>query len=90
MRRVMNDAMITAGSALALIGGLVMIDANVREQISLRLSAPSTATLVATGSGVRDLTTVIWQAARDQTLDHAPLAIFTLAAVVLVLFMLRT
>ena len=90
MRRVTNDAMITAGSALALIAGLVMIDANVREQLALRLSSPSTATLVATSTGVRDFTTVIWQAARDQTLDHAPLALFTLAAVVLVLFMLRT
>jgi hypothetical protein len=90
MRRVMSDAMMTAGSALALIAGLVMIDANVREQISLRLSRPSAATLAATGAGVRDLTAVVWTAARDQTLAHAPLAIFALAAVVLTLFMLRT
>ena len=90
MRRAMSDAMMTVGSALALIAGLVMIDANVREQISLRLSTPSPAALAATGSGMRDLTAVIWTAARDQTLSHAPLAIFTLAAVVLVLFMLRT
>ena len=90
MRRVMTDAMITAASALALIAGLLVIDANVREQVSLRLTAPSAATLAATGNGVRDLASVLWTAARDQTLDHAPLAIFTLAAVVLVLFMLRT
>jgi hypothetical protein len=90
MRRVMNDAMITAGSALALIAGLVMIDANVREQISLRLASHPAATLAATSTGLRDFTAVIWMAARDQTIEHAPLAIFTLAAVVLVLFMLRT
>lgn len=90
MRRVMSDAMMTAGSALALIAGLVMIDPNVREQISLRLSSHPSAALAATGGGVRDLTAVILVAAREQTLAHAPLAIFTLAAVVLVLFMLRT
>ncbi len=90
MRRVMSDAMITAGSALALVAGLVMIDANVREQISLRLATPSAATLAATSHGVRDLTAVMWVAARDQTLDHEPLALFTVAAVILVLFMLRT
>ncbi|HWF84737.1 MAG TPA: hypothetical protein VG222_07830 [Vicinamibacterales bacterium] len=90
MRRVVSDAMMTAGSALALVAGLVMIDANVREQISLRLSTASPATLAAAGNDMRDLTAVVWAAARDQTLSHAPLAIFTLAAVVLVLFMLRT
>ena len=90
MRRAMSDAMMMVGSALALIAGLVMIDANVREQISLRLAPPSAVTLAATSNGIRDLTAVIWAAARDQTLEHAPLAIFTLAAVVLVLFMLRT
>ena len=90
MRRVMSEAMITAGSAVALIAGLVMIDANVREQVSLRLAAPPSATLAATSTGVRDFTAVLWMAARDQTLEHAPLTIFTVAAVVLVLFMLRT
>jgi hypothetical protein len=90
MRRVMSDAMMTAGSALALIAGLVVIDANVREQIALRLSSHPAAALAATGNGMRDLTSVMLVAAREQTLAHAPLAIFTLAAVVLVLFMLRT
>ena len=37
-----------------------------------------------------DVTTVIVSAARDQSIQHAPLLIFTLASAVLVLFMLRT
>lgn len=90
MRRVISDAMMTAGSALALVVALVMIDADVRQQISLRLSSHPAAELASTGERVRDLASVIAVAAREQTLAHAPLAIFTLAAVVLVLFMLRT
>jgi hypothetical protein len=90
MRRAMSDAMMTAGSALALVAGLVVIDADVREQIAMRLSSHPSAALAAAGGQVRDLTSVILVAAREQTLSHAPLAIFTLAAVVLVLFMLRT
>ena len=42
------------------------------------------------GQHVRDLTSVIAGAARDQSLEHAPLLIFALAATVLVLLMLRT
>jgi hypothetical protein len=90
MRRAMSDAMMAAGSLLALLAGLVLIDANVRQQIALRLSSHPGAALEATGYQVRNLTSVIMVAAREQTLAHEPLAIFSLAAVVLVLFMLRT
>ena len=90
MRRAISDAMMTAGSALALVVALVLIDGDVRQQISLRLSSHPAAELAASGEHVRDLASVIAMAAREQTLAHAPLAIFTLAAVVLVLFMLRT
>lgn len=90
MRRAMSDAMMAAGSLLALLAGLIVIDANVRQQIALRLSSHPVDALAATGNHVQDLTAVIMVAAREQTLAHEPLAIFTLAAVVLVLFMLRT
>lgn len=90
MRRAISDAMMTAGSALALVLGLVMIDADVRQQIALRLSSNPAAEIAATGDRVRALASVIAVAAREQTLAHAPLAIFTLVAIVLVLFMLRT
>jgi hypothetical protein len=90
MRRAMTDAMLTAGSALALIAGLLVIDADVRQQLALRLASNPATELAATGDRVRAIASVIFVAAREQTLAHAPLAIFTLAAVVLVLFMLRT
>jgi hypothetical protein len=86
----MTDAMLTAGSALALIAGLLVIDADVRRQLALRLASNPTGELVATGDRVRAIASVVFVAAREQTLAHEPLAIFTLAAVVLVVFMLRT
>ncbi len=90
MRRAISDAMMTAGGVLALVVGLVMIDADVRQQIALRLSSNPAGELAATGDRVRALASVVAVAAREQTLAHAPLAIFTLVAIVLVLFMLRT
>jgi hypothetical protein len=90
MRRAMSDAMITAAGALTLVIALVAFDDRVREQISLRLAASPSVELARAGQGVRDLTTVIIAAAREQSLAHAPLVIFTLAGIVLVLFMLRT
>jgi hypothetical protein len=90
MRRAMNDAMLTAGSVLALIIGLIAIDADVRNQLSMRLASHPLADVASTSDRVRAIASVVFVAAREQTVAHAPLAIFTLAAVVLVLFMLRT
>ena len=69
---------------------LVAVDDRVRSELSLRVMSHPTAQLAAAGQHARDLTSVMAQAARDQGLAHAPLLIFTLAATVLVLFMLRT
>jgi hypothetical protein len=42
------------------------------------------------GTHVRDLATVVFEAARNQSIAHAPLVIFVVAATLLTLFMLRT
>lgn len=69
---------------------LVTIDSRVREQLS-GVWGPSSAPAVATiKSRVREVASVVLSAARDHSLDNAPLMIFALAATVLVLFMLRT
>jgi hypothetical protein len=70
---------------------LAAFDVRVREQISLRVGAgrPSTQ-VVDAGVAIRDVVRVIVTAVRDQSIEHAPLVIFVLAATVLVLFMLRT
>lgn len=90
MRPAISDVMMTAGSALVLVIALVVFDDRVREQVSMRLEARPAEQFASAGHQVRSLTAVVVQAARDQSIEHAPLVIFTLAATVLVLFMLRT
>ena len=91
MRRIFGDALISMGALAALLTALVFVDDRVREQVSLRFSGAHASTeLAGAGSHLRDLVTVVIEAARNQSLEHAPMLIFGLAATVLVLFMLRT
>lgn len=91
IRRAFDDALISVGALIALILVLAAFDGRVREQISLRLgSGRASAQVIDAGVVVRDLTGVVADAVRDQSIEHAPLVIFVLAATVLVLFMLRT
>lgn len=91
IRRAFGDALISAGALVALILMLAAFDGRVREQLSLRIgSGRASAQVVGAGAAVRDLTGVVADAVRDQSIEHAPLVIFVLAATVLVLFMLRT
>jgi hypothetical protein len=90
MRRVFGDAMISLCALLLLLIMLVSIDPRVKEQMSGLWggSGPSAVTSVRTQ--VNKASTVVLSAARDHSIDNAPLMIFALAATVLVLFMLRT
>jgi hypothetical protein len=90
MPRALREALMSAGTVVILLLVLVAFDNRVREQVSRRIVAHPSAELASVERQVSDLTTVIVAAARDQSLGHAPLLIFTLAAAVLVLFMLRT
>ena len=80
----------SAATVALLLLVLVAVDDRVRSELSLRLVSHPTEQLATAGQHARDLTSVIAEAARAQSLAHAPLLIFTLAAIVLVLFMLRT
>jgi hypothetical protein len=90
MRRAFGDALLSAGTVVILLLVLMSVDENVRAQIWRRAAAPPSVELASAGDQIRSVTHVIVQAARDQSLAHAPLLIFGLAATVLVLFMLRT
>ena len=90
MRRAFREVLISAGTVVILLLVLVAADDRVREQVSQRVVAGPSVELASAGRQLRDVTTVIAGAVRDQSLGHAPLLIFTLAAGVLVLFMLRT
>jgi hypothetical protein len=88
-RHVVGDTLISASTLTALLLALVAIDDRVREQIALRVSAGPGAQIADVGARVRDVAAIVAVAARDQSIEHAPLVMFVLAATVLVLFMLR-
>ena len=89
--RAFGDVLISAGALLALIAMLAAFDGRVREQISLRVGAGRTsAQVVDAGVAIRDLTGVVFDAVRDESIEHAPLVIFVLGGTVLLLVMLRT
>ena len=90
MRRAMNEALMSAGAVAILLMVLVAIDDRIRDQVSTRFLARPSVGLAVAGQHARDLTSVIAEVARDQSIAHAPMLIFALAATVLVLFMLRT
>ena len=91
MRRVVNDALISIGALVLLLVALVSIDDRVRERVTSMLTTPpSSAEIVGVGEQISDMSHVVMKAARDQSIDHAPLMIFAAVATVLVLFMVRT
>ena len=90
MRRHVREALMSVGTVVILLLVLIAFDDRVRDHVSRRALTYPSVELASAGRQVSDLATVIAKAARDQSLGHAPLLIFTLAAGVLVLLMLRT
>ena len=91
MKRAFGDTLISIGALATLLTMLIMFDGRVREQVSMRFAGRTPSSELAdAGHRMRDLLSVVMEAARTQSLDHAPLVIFVLASTVLVLFMLRT
>jgi hypothetical protein len=78
-------------SFAALVAGLALIDVRVRDELARLLSGrPPSGDFVTVGHRLQSVAAIVIQALRDQSMEHAPLVIFALAAVVLVLFMTRT
>jgi hypothetical protein len=90
MPRVLRDALMSVGSVLVLLSVLIAFDTGVRDQVSRRVLTHPSAEVTSVGRQAHDFTNVIVATAREQSRGHAPLLIFTLAAAVLVAFMLRT
>jgi hypothetical protein len=82
--------LMSVGTVVILLLTLTAFDVRVRDQVSRLVTTPPRVEVASVGYQVRDLTSVIVQAARDQSLGHAPLLIFALLSAVLMLFMLRT
>lgn len=90
MRRAFGDALISAAALVVLLVGLVVIDDRVRERVmSVIRTGEVSSSVGSITSLASDVAGVLVMAARDQSLDHAPLAVFVVAATALVLAMLR-
>ena len=75
----------------ALILGLAIVDERVRTQLGRVVSGrPPTEEIVSFGAQLQDLLNVLWQGVQDQSVENAPLVIFSVAALVLVVWMTRT
>jgi hypothetical protein len=90
MRRAFGDALISISSVALLLVVLVTVDPRVREQVAGVWGSPGGGAVVSVRGQVREVTSVVLSAARDNGIDNAPLMTFAFVATVLVLFMLRT
>jgi hypothetical protein len=89
-RRTFGDALMSTGAVVLLLLMLVAIDDRVREQVSASFRTAPTTELVSAVAILQNIATIVFSAARHQTIQHAPLVIFVVAATLLTLFMLRT
>jgi hypothetical protein len=92
MRRPSLTGVMTAlGGVGVVILGLAAIDDRVRAEVMRIVSnrGPSLE-LVEAGQQVEGFAAILLQAIRYQSVEHAPLVIFSLAALVLLLFMIRS
>jgi hypothetical protein len=91
MRRSLTGGVATAAGIGAVVVGLAVIDDRVRAQLTALVTGRgSTGEIGSLTAHTQALAYTMVLVVRDQSIEHAPLAIFALAALVLVLFMLRT
>jgi hypothetical protein len=87
MVRGARESLTSALCFAIILGMLIALDARVRDRF---VGVMHDAATEPWGERVGAFGAIILQAARDQSIEHAPLLIFSLVATVLVLFMLRT
>ena len=91
IRRPFAGGLTSLGGVLALAIGLAAVDDRVRDQFArVFTSRGPTEEITTVGSRLNEIALIAAQAVRDQSIDHAPLVIFALAAAILVLLMTRT
>lgn len=89
-RRSYGDLLLSGGVLLFVLAVLVSSDERVREQGSATLRGLSSASAGDLGGRLTEMADVTMDALMSQSLDHAPLLVFIVAASVLVLAMART
>jgi hypothetical protein len=75
---------------LAVLGTLVLVDSRVWFQMRALVSSGAPDEVRDVGKGLEALGEALLIAVREQSIDHAPLLVFSAVAIVLVVFMVRT
>ena len=84
-----KDALISGAALIILLIALVAIDDRVRARVEAAVQGDLSSDVHTATSMAGDVASVLMIAARDQSIDHAPMVVFVFAATVLVLGMLR-
>ena len=90
MRRACGDALVSAGVLAVVLAVLISVDVRVREQVRAALPSGSRSTLAGMWAQLGEAASAVLDAARSQSIEHAPMMIFVLVATVLLLCMVRT
>ena len=91
IRRPFGDALVSLGALALLLAVLVSADPRIREQLSLRTKGGAAQSeLRAAGVQLRSLGSLVYEVARDQSINHAGMMFLVLTGCVLVIFMLRS
>jgi hypothetical protein len=90
MRRAYSEVLLSAGALGLVLAVLVATNDRVREQVTRYTSPRASAELVDAGARARATAVVALRTVKEESLAHAPLTVFVVAASVLTLFMVRT
>ena len=87
--RSLGETMLSVGALAALLATIVLMNDRVREQMSMRFSGRTVSDELHSASvQVKAIAGIVMMAARDRGLEHGPVVLFAVAAVVLVVLML--
>ena len=90
MVRGARETTTSALSFAIVLTTLVSFDPRVRARFWSVFADPAGGALSPMGERLGDLGNALWVAARDQSIENAPLVIFAVVGIALVLFMLRS
>ena len=91
MRRAVSDVLISGGVLVLLLMALLSFDPRVRSHVGAFVggSTPASAAVGAT-THLADVGSAMYVAAKNLSIEHAPMMVFVGAASILFLFMVRT
>jgi hypothetical protein len=90
MNRGVREGLASAACLAAVLFALVSVDDRVRDRFGALLADSSSGHLAPWKDRAAMLADAVVHAARDQTVEHAPLLLFAAVAAVLVILMVRT